>query len=628
MDENDSDGVVSQVVPGATIGAQTGEATGDPAWEDWGNWNWNQNQDNWYGQWGSTPERPSGGGGGGNDLMLLEDFSGADVTRYRTWRRKVKMWQLCSRMGKDTRGPGLMLKLKGEAWNQCERIDENDLCSDGGVEAIIGCLDKVYDEAPEIDLLSRMDELLYGQEARRRKDEPMQNYIARMLQLFDKLAALKAELPELWRGFILWRRSGLERTDRNNILTYTRGSMYVRDIAGALRKYADLARADKGDRVKEHGGHHERHQRSGGNGRFGGEGRHGGRKFGKFSSRGVYLAEGESGSDIEEGEAEDGEMEELDAMVSQTLDDMGVYENDDDVDSDAFDDDDAKEALLSQYERVRKEIKDKRNARGFKKSGPSGTSGSTSSSSVSGKVDSFRVDIQALKQKTRCKNCNELGHWQRECPKKDKRLQQSRPGKGGGRHSANLAETEFTYLAENAHDLQEQTFTMENFFSVSGSEDRSAARGRDSQYKVYVAEVGDESEEWCLPALVVRTDSWDSGVVDTACGRMLIGAETLKHLIPKIEERYDCKVRFSKEANSFRFGNDGKVRTEVLVHLPAQIANNDVELRVAVIPGGAPLLISKSFLKKVQAVIDLDRDEITCRRFGCVLPLATGASGH
>merc|ERR1712085_95511 len=155
-------------------------------------------------------------------------------TRYRTWRRKIKMWQLCSRMGKGTRGPGLMLKLKGEAWNQCERIDENDLCSDGGVEAIIGCLDKVYDEAPEIDLLSRMDELLYGQEARRRKDEPMQNYIARMLQLFDKLAALKAELPELWRGFILWRRSGLERTDRNNILPYTRGSMDVRDIAGAL----------------------------------------------------------------------------------------------------------------------------------------------------------------------------------------------------------------------------------------------------------------------------------------------------------------------------------------------------------------------------------------------------------
>ena len=39
-------------------------------------------------------------------------------------------------------------------------------------------------------------------------------------------------------------------------------------------------------------------------------------------------------------------------------------------------------------------------------------------------------------------------------------------------------------------------------------------------------------------------------------------------------------------------------------------------------------MISKSFLKKVQAVIDLGRDEITCRRFGCVLPLVTGASGH
>ena len=84
-------------------------------------------------------------------------------------------------------------------------------------------------------------------------------------------------------------------------------------------------------------------------------------------------------------------------------------------------------------------------------------------------------------------------------------------------------------------------------------------------------------------------------------------------MIPNIEQRFNCKVRSSKETNSFRFGNDGKVSTEVLVHLPAAISDNQIELRVAVVPGRAPLLISKSFLKKVQAVIDLDRDEITCR---------------
>ena len=100
--------------------------------------------------------------------MLLEDFSGAEVSKYRTWKRKVKMWQLCTRMSMEARGPGLMLKLKDEAWNQCERIPESDLTGTEGVDSIMRCLDKVYDEAPEIDLLGRMDDLLYGQEARRR----------------------------------------------------------------------------------------------------------------------------------------------------------------------------------------------------------------------------------------------------------------------------------------------------------------------------------------------------------------------------------------------------------------------------------------------------------------------------
>ena len=178
-----------------------------------------------------------------------------------------------------------MLKLKDEAWNQCESVPEHELIGARGVDAILECLDKVHDEAPEIDLLSRMDDLLYGQEARRRKDESMQSYIARMLQLFDKLAALKAELPDLWRGFILWRRCGLERTDRSNILTYTRGSMQVAEMAPALRKYADLARTDKGDRSK-----------SDWNNRYSGEG--GGRRHGRFQKhKSVYMAESEGGSD-------------------------------------------------------------------------------------------------------------------------------------------------------------------------------------------------------------------------------------------------------------------------------------------------------------------------------------------
>ena len=35
------------------------------------------------------------------------------------WKRQ---WMLCSRMRKGSSGPGLMLKLKGEAWNQYDQV--------------------------------------------------------------------------------------------------------------------------------------------------------------------------------------------------------------------------------------------------------------------------------------------------------------------------------------------------------------------------------------------------------------------------------------------------------------------------------------------------------------------------
>ena len=80
----------------ATPAEAQADYTQDCTWrEDWSNWNWSswQPQEN-------TWQKPHYGG---NDLTLLEDFSGADVTRYRTWKKKVKSWQLCSRMAIESK---------------------------------------------------------------------------------------------------------------------------------------------------------------------------------------------------------------------------------------------------------------------------------------------------------------------------------------------------------------------------------------------------------------------------------------------------------------------------------------------------------------------------------------------
>ena len=58
------------------------------------------------------------------------------------------------------------------------------------------------------------------------------------------------------------------------------------------------------------------------------------------------------------------------------------------------------------------------------------------------------------------------------------------------------------------------------------------------------------------------------------------------------------KIKLDK-AVTFRFGNDETLETKTLAMLPVGIAGVNGVLRVHVVLGGAPLLLSKEFLKDV-----------------------------
>ena len=61
-------------------------------------------------------------------------------------------------------------------------------------------------------------------------------------------------------------------------------------------------------------------------------------------------------------------------------------------------------------------------------------------------------------------------------------------------------------------------------------------------------------------------------------------------------------------AVTFRFGNDETLETKTLAILPVGIAGVNGVLRVHVVLGGAPLLLSQEFLKDVGCRIDLGRE--------------------
>ena len=116
-----------------------------------------------------------------------------------------------------------------------------------------------------------------------------------------------------------------------------------------------------------------------------------------------------------------------------------------------------------------------------------------------------------------------------------------------------------------------------------------------------------------------------SAVVDTGCGKALVGDETLEaHCrLGGIEARW-----LDHRPIRFRYGN-GHVDTSIgLAEIPAWIAGKTVTLRLHVVKGRVPMLLSKAMLKSLRAHIDLVGNRIRIDALGTEVDLDEAPSGH
>ena len=141
---------------------------------------------------------------------------------------------------------------------------------------------------------------------------------------------------------------------------------------------------------------------------------------------------------------------------------------------------------------------------------------------------SFRVEIEELKKKTRCRKCNKLGHWARECkaPNPDKSMSSS--SSSGAPTGAGYVQVDYTGL-ESVMEVEEPEPTFVGTAGLFSSNDSEVLTG----------------------GLV---SSPGFGVVDSGCLKTLIGEDTLLQLSQLIESKGYGPVKFKSEENVFRFG--------------------------------------------------------------------------
>eukprot|EP00435_Cladocopium_sp_Y103_P030606 s4283_g7.t1 len=219
----------------------------------------------------------------------------------------------------------------------------------------------------------------------------------------------------------------------------------------------------------------------------------------------------------------------------------------------------AAEALAVSWKERRTEIAKTNQARRFTKSTSSGTMGS--------QRKAFRSEIDDLKKRTRCRKCGKLGHWAREC----------RSSSTGGEVATGSSQsaTAAGYVEVDEHVEHEITFMG------------SAA--------VLTA------EDACAAGLV---QSPGFGVVDTGCGKTLIGEDTLRQVDALLANHRRSGSERVSQSNTFRFGNGAVEHTDLVARIPVGIGKKTGLIEAAVIKGQAPLLLGRPTLQKLAMHLD------------------------
>ncbi|CAK9009348.1 unnamed protein product [Durusdinium trenchii] len=134
------------------------------------------------------------------------------------------------------------------------------------------------------------------------------------------------------------------------------------------------------------------------------------------------------------------------------------------------------------------------------------------------------------------------------------------------------------------------------------------------------------SPTWNIEQLLVNSPGY--GVLDSGCGRSIVGVLTLKEFEPLWQARgWTIPVPFA-ETNHFKFGNGQKETTQLSVRVPVQLGGRPGTIKAAIVQGSAPLLISRNALRTLKAVIDFSASELIIFDERVKVPLLTNQAGQ
>ena len=96
------------------------------------------------------------------------------------------------------------------------------------------------------------------------------------------------------------------------------------------------------------------------------------------------------------------------------------------------------------------------------------------------------------------------------------------------------------------------------------------------------------------------------GILDTGATKTVIGSQLVSHFLKALSPKMQKKISRSECRVTLKFGNQGTLQSTVAIVIPL----GRLLLRVAVVPGGTPFLLSNTLVRRLKATIDTAHDRM------------------
>ena len=493
-------------------------------------------------------------------------------------------------------------------------------------------------------------------------DESADSYLARADIMWSELRARDIKLEDL-EPYVTLRGSQLSPEDKKRVLmevdAANSGKLTISKVAASIRMLgASFFHDMTGQR----------------------------RARGKTYDQSALLMEHQEGEEAQPTMMADYVDEVPDEEIMETL----IQEGDEDASlvadfegtaTDVVQSDPELASALTAYTEARRRLSEKFRSRGFwppshqskgkHKGGHRGPKGKF------GKTSFPRKSLQQRIMESRCRICNQYGHWKAECPQRGNGATGSdRPAQAPTSFVQTMATAEpsglpleFLQLPEHASTMDDSRVAsclvtgVDRAYSIDQVSKSQSCLGNSASHRRLQESLHRWKKQFHDPSSIpcprtekppqVREDltsseagredfrnpsSMDSpsdvavtcfathgslGVVDLGATKTVIGSDNVQELLdnlkPQIKKsiyRCPCKI-------TFRFGNHGILQSEVALVVPI----HGFHLKIAIVPGSTPFLLSNTLLRALESIIDTQKKVLYSKKVDMSVPLQLTSKG-